>query len=725
MPNRLLTSRLAAKAGIRKVESLSRCDRIALQIDRLFAAAYQEMLRGLADTMPPQDARKIVQRAFAGIWANVYATYEREFLDLAEWSHADTADDMTRTLPAMYLRAAALGKVERGGKSEWVNLPIQRGPLREDVADDAVARLYTVRNLADLDKVIARFGRLSKEDVAEIARKLGIPEGSKASMLRAMQSSMGGRLPPRTPKVEIPPPGPQPGIITFTQANGTLGILDSSERLKEPAFDTLPMDEQKAAYKELLFPPPSRKKTLEIIKRPVGGVDWDERLQMMSRLASPEVLASRVANGYAAGMTRQQIVKELTPLVNGVKSSARRVARTQGMAIANTMQMDAYADAGDIIEGYQHFSTLDQFARPWHAARNGRIYYKRPKPGQSGLYQMANPPMEPDDPNERPSGEPKLARNCRCVLVAVLVPPESIVNDPAKMAVFKNNSSESIPDPLTYSDWFAKSPEEKQRLAVGGRRWSVAKEKHGRAPEWADFLDPETGGLLTRDALEAETPKAAMTRRGEVQALIRERGELVRKAQTYGFIPPDAGPRAVAQPSQPTITPEPRRGREPVSEPEPTPKPVKAKPEKPTKAAKEEAHPLAGLKTNQEKIDKLADAYGRGRAPATSDNPDPWELRKTKPSQLAAGLAGDVTAAVARQQSENAFKRLDLAELYVKLKAKEPKLSKLDYQRLLTALHGENRIRLGPYTQTLTSAGDLVDFLMPLDREFKGYVGAW
>lgn len=167
---------------------------------------------------------------------------------------------------------------------------------------------------------------------------------------------------------------------------------------------------------DLLFPPPAAAD----VHRIVFGGDWQARLTSLSRLAPPFELANLVGAGVAAGKSQQEIARDLMPLVNRIRSSARRIARTEALRIAGAMNMRAHEQLGDLVIGFQVFSAHVPDSRSWHVARSGTIYYKDPKPSQKGMEQMPNPPDEARDPAERPPGTPQTAPNCLCHLVPVL-----------------------------------------------------------------------------------------------------------------------------------------------------------------------------------------------------------------------------------------------------------------------------------------------------------------
>lgn len=167
---------------------------------------------------------------------------------------------------------------------------------------------------------------------------------------------------------------------------------------------------------DMLFPAPTEQQVHSVL---YAG-DWTGRLAAATRLAPPAQLAGLLAAGLLAGKSQQQIARDLAPAVNGVRASARRVARTECLRVAAAMQMQAHEQLGDLVIGYQVHATLDRNTRPWHRERNGTIYYLLPAPGQKGPEQMPHPPEEAADPRERPAGTPQTAWNCRCWLSPVL-----------------------------------------------------------------------------------------------------------------------------------------------------------------------------------------------------------------------------------------------------------------------------------------------------------------
>lgn len=194
---------------------------------------------------------------------------------------------------------------------------------------------------------------------------------------------------PQLPGIRFPPPRPPREPV--------VGGSDDERRRRE--------------LQEMLFPAPSEAKVADILRRPVFGQTWEQELSSASRLAGfdPDLMAQTIASSFALGKTPQEIAKDLRPAVAEVGSTARRIARTYGMQISHAVTREAHEQLGDLLVGYQTHAQFDSNTRSWHASRSGTIYYAKPTEGQKGYFQMPNPPLEADDPNERPAGAPKTA----------------------------------------------------------------------------------------------------------------------------------------------------------------------------------------------------------------------------------------------------------------------------------------------------------------------------
>lgn len=319
----------------------------------------------------------------------------------------------------------------------------------------------------------------------------------------------------------------------FWQLQQTRGKVKSTDLLKP--LSGLSDDEAREAFASALFPPPSESQVLGIMGTVLNGQKWYQALDASAKAAAfePGSLAALVARDISQGKSQREVAKSVLPFVNGVRYRAKRVARTYGLAVAHDSQQAANDALADLIEGWQVHATLDQNTRPKHRERNGRIYYLHPQPGQAGLDQKPDPPREAD-------GE--VAWNCRCYVSPVLRPAEHILQDPSRMAVFRDRAGDVVPDPAVYSDWFAKATERQRRLAVGTRRYSMMADRLGRAPEYADFVDGHSGEVLPLQVLKQETPAERAIRTGRVDAIMRARRYMLQQTSTYGFMTPAPRP---------------------------------------------------------------------------------------------------------------------------------------------------------------------------------------
>lgn len=280
-------------------------------------------------------------------------------------------------------------------------------------------------------------------------------------------------------------------------------------QVPEPALAVLMSDDEWAVYlARNVFPPPDRDAVLEIIHRPNAGVDYRERITGLSKLVDPDRTAGAIAQGLSDGENIQQLTTRMLDQVTGrVKSSAKRIARTEGLRVANEMQRDSYNDLGDLSVGVQIMETLDQVTRPHHALRHGTNYYSDGR--QPTVDEM---PRLPDEPNCRGWDRP------------ILDYPDDVKNDPELSSIYNNASGHAIPDPQEYSQWWAGTDDGRRKVSVGtGRFNTMVTQLDGvRPPEWEDFIHPDGKRLKIAD-LKKETTLEREARRQEVFKVIQAR----------------------------------------------------------------------------------------------------------------------------------------------------------------------------------------------------------
>lgn len=274
---------------------------------------------------------------------------------------------------------------------------------------------------------------------------------------------------------QIPSTDP-PGFIDILQQ----GLRDLTRPFRRRGRDRLSDEGARDLFKAMIFPPPSE----DMVRAVVFQSDWVQRLTIQTQLAGPDAIASRVVQSLSAGQKINDLARELLPVVNGVRSTARRIARDETMHAAHTMQHAAWAQLGPMVVGFQIHAVLDDRTRPAHRARDGQVYYKQPTAGQKGMNECPQPPREADGTH---------AYNCRCFLTPALQ-----VADAAG-----NNLTPTAPlDPQITGEWFADASARDQRLAVGTERYELARASLGRSPQWSDFTDAG-GQILTVDSLRA------------------------------------------------------------------------------------------------------------------------------------------------------------------------------------------------------------------------------
>lgn len=288
-----------------------------------------------------------------------------------------------------------------------------------------------------------------------------------------------------------------------------LAVLASLMPMKTPVSEarrkaTPAQDRQ---IRAMLFDEPSDEEAAQIVygRHPQGDLSWRHRIVQQTGMATPAVMAAIITQAAARGETPDQMARSLLPHVQGVQATARRIARTESARIANETRMRAFDDMGDAVAGFQIHATLDWRTRPEHAARSGTIYWKAPKRGQKGLDQMPRPPLEADG---------TVAHNCRCYLSPVFKIDPAAEREPVVQHGIKDKNNRLVPDPTVYQEWFKTASHQDRVYAVGASRIAAAQErlKGSQKLDWAHFIDPRTGSLLSADSIERERSDTRLKR---------------------------------------------------------------------------------------------------------------------------------------------------------------------------------------------------------------------
>lgn len=288
----------------------------------------------------------------------------------------------------------------------------------------------------------------------------------------------------------------------------------------EPVVDADPMSQEEfeAFANEVIFPPLTRSQIETIVE----NGQWLRTFPGNKSKFNDPAFRDRLVEGIASGDNVDQLTRRIRDLEAGVYWKARRTARTESLRVAEAAQRETWDDLGGMMAGAQYLAVMDQNTRPEHAALNGQIYATEPRAGELPLDELPELPSAP---------------NCRCTAVPVLVPPDDVGDDPAFTAIFQNTDGANIPDPAAYDKWFDQADDGQRKLAAGTRRYNDMAERLGgvRNPEWTDFVDPETGSLLSRNQLSRETDAEREDRRRANEELFRRREAMLKEVALRGF----------------------------------------------------------------------------------------------------------------------------------------------------------------------------------------------
>lgn len=216
---------------------------------------------------------------------------------------------------------------------------------------------------------------------------------------------------------------------------------------------------------------------------------WRLRLAAQTKLASPDEIVKTIQDGLAKKKTIEQIANDLKPKVQGVASTANRIARHETMWAAHRANLESWESLGTLVVAYQVHSQRDSRVRPAHAKRDGNIYWKKPKGNQRPLSKMPHPPYEADG---------SIAYGCRCFISPILDVKQSKIEAEQKQW--------GPLDRDVMGGWFDAAPHDVKIAAVGANRYNTLRRILGRPPTWRDLTN-NRGRLL--DVPELRTRYAA------------------------------------------------------------------------------------------------------------------------------------------------------------------------------------------------------------------------
>jgi len=331
----------------------------------------------------------------------------------------------------------------------------------------------------------------------------------------------GFGIPPIVPPTAVAAPAPSP---------------DDENKKPEPVIPAMNSAEWEELVSQVVFPPPDKDTLSQIIYGGgvTGNVNWPARLGMISRQrVNPEQMAATIATSLSQGADLKDVARDIRDQFQAAGSDAARMARTEAHRVNLATQGRSFAALGDLQYGAQYVATLDANVRPDHAIHHGQVFQgKFMVPGISSA--SAEDAEALWDGEELPDTLNDF--NCRCLLTLVLQPPEEIEDDESLAADFRNAADEQVSDPSAYDDWFDQATEQQRRLAVGSGRYRAMLDIVDRDPEWSDFIDGESGNLMSTAELQAESQVEREARKRAVDELIAKRAAQLNQVRAGGFL---------------------------------------------------------------------------------------------------------------------------------------------------------------------------------------------
>lgn len=235
-----------------------------------------------------------------------------------------------------------------------------------------------------------------------------------------------------------------------------------------------------------VIPPPDAQQVRKIVYQ--SG--WSDRIRSQTALGHPSRVVEKISRGIQAGKSYQEIAEDLLPIFDGIRSTARRVARDETMNVANRMQWEAWESLGELVYAYQVWAVLDKGTRAEHRKRHKTVYYKDPVPGQLGMGDCPHPPRESE------SDGSVWAYGCRCHLVPW-------VKDNRRQPKPQDIGGPSLDDRVMQA-WWANADWRERRAAVGAERYGLVRKLKGRKrPQWGDFFNARSETLFSPGEIRA------------------------------------------------------------------------------------------------------------------------------------------------------------------------------------------------------------------------------
>jgi len=167
------------------------------------------------------------------------------------------------------------------------------------------------------------------------------------------------------------------------------------------------------------FPPPS-KEQVDAVLDATSAADGLSAMQRIKTVTGPDLVRLRqvirtgLSGGVIGASAVEDMAKRIRPIVGndpgqttGMNYRAKRIARTEGMRVAEVAQREMYGTCAYLLKGIRTMTAGDRKVRPEHRIWHNKLY----RQAADGQYYHPTLGLLPDFP---------AGPNCRCYTVAEL-----------------------------------------------------------------------------------------------------------------------------------------------------------------------------------------------------------------------------------------------------------------------------------------------------------------
>lgn len=185
--------------------------------------------------------------------------------------------------------------------------------------------------------------------------------------------------------------------------------LDAEVELQRILDGEVSDEEARKIVREIEFPPPPPEKVQQILDatNAPDGLSAMERIKTVAQ-RDLQALRSVIVSGVSTGMNLDKLTKGVKAITDLIHWKARRIARTEGMRIAEAGLKETWMEVDDLIRGIQTFNSQDANVRPEHRWWHDVIFYRTGR-GEYLSRSGKTLPVFPAGPN------------CRCWSTPILV----------------------------------------------------------------------------------------------------------------------------------------------------------------------------------------------------------------------------------------------------------------------------------------------------------------